>query len=207
MRLLELKGFVLISVQWKKSKGFTLAELLIALLILGEISTFTIPKIIVAQANARYNAVAREDIAALSGAHQQHMLSGNLSSSTKITSLTQYMNYIAFDTSSIIDDAPGSGSSSCNSTYPCIRMHNGSVMQWRDTVNFGGTNTTNAMWVHIDPDGVLTDGSTNGPGKALSLFLYYNGRISDEGSITAGTANSAVTYNPDPTKVPSWFRW
>jgi prepilin-type N-terminal cleavage/methylation domain-containing protein len=47
------------------SLGFTLAELLIALGILGVIATFAIPKILVAQQDTKRKAVLKETMAAL----------------------------------------------------------------------------------------------------------------------------------------------
>jgi len=47
-------------------EGFTLAELLIALLILGEIATFTIPKLIISVQNQQNRTALRETIAAFS---------------------------------------------------------------------------------------------------------------------------------------------
>lgn len=44
----------------KTIPGFTLAELLIALGISGVIATFAIPKILAAQTNGKYKAVAKE---------------------------------------------------------------------------------------------------------------------------------------------------
>lgn len=44
----------------RTQSGFTLAELLIALTILGVIATFTIPKILTAQQASTYNAIAKE---------------------------------------------------------------------------------------------------------------------------------------------------
>lgn len=198
--------------KWKHSRnsyiGFTLPELLIALLILGEIATFTIPKIITAQANGKYNAIAHEDASTLAAAYQQLSLASGISSSTKISDMTQYMNYVSFDTSTTtIDGIYGGTSQACTSTYQCLHLHNGSVMQWRNDASYGGTNTTNGMWVHIDPDGILTDGTTNGPGKSVGIFIYYNGRLSDEGNIASNTVSSAATYSPDATKVPPWFQW
>lgn len=187
--------------------GFTLAELLIALLILAEIATFTIPKILTSQTNTQYNAVAKEDLSAVAAAFQQLQLAGGVSSSTKISDLTPYINYTAFDTSSSLDGVYTSTSRNCTTTYQCIRMHNGSVIQWRNDASFGGTSTTNGLWIHIDPDGVLTDGTTNGPGKAVGIFIYYNGRMADEGNIVSGTVSSAATYNPNPALVPPWFSW
>lgn len=51
-----------------KRSGFTLAELLIALAIMGVIATFTIPKVLSSQNNAKKNALFREAIAALNDA-------------------------------------------------------------------------------------------------------------------------------------------
>lgn len=49
----------------KRLQGFTLAELLIALLILGEIATFTIPKILSSQQNGTKKMIFRETLATL----------------------------------------------------------------------------------------------------------------------------------------------
>ncbi|HEY9745532.1 MAG TPA: prepilin-type N-terminal cleavage/methylation domain-containing protein [Oculatellaceae cyanobacterium] len=49
--------------------GFTLAELLIALSILGLIATFTIPKVLVAQQDMTYRANAKDVAAAISAAY------------------------------------------------------------------------------------------------------------------------------------------
>ncbi len=51
-----------------QASGFTLAELLIALAILGIIAVFTIPKLLNAQADARNKALFKEDFALISGA-------------------------------------------------------------------------------------------------------------------------------------------
>ena len=48
----------LLEIRYKK--GFTLAELLISLGILGLIATFTIPKIVGAAGDSKYNAAAKE---------------------------------------------------------------------------------------------------------------------------------------------------
>lgn len=46
-------------------KAFTLAELLIALAILGVIATFTIPKVLTANQNGTFKAIGKETAAML----------------------------------------------------------------------------------------------------------------------------------------------
>ena len=190
--------------------GFTLVELLIALTILGEIATFTIPKLINSQQNGQYNAIAKENFSVISSAFETMQLNGTLTTGTTAGALTQYMNYVKYvgDGSLTIDAVPTTTTKICDgSPYVCLKMHNGSVLAYRADASFGGNSTTNAIFFLTDPDGRVTDGTTNGPGKGMSMFLYYSGRITDEGNLLAGTASSYTGYSADPTKVPSWFSW
>lgn len=59
-----------------KAEGFSLAELLLVLLILGNIATFTIPKVLSSQNDARRTAVFRETIAAYNQALYLGVLTG-----------------------------------------------------------------------------------------------------------------------------------
>jgi len=165
----------------RSSQGFTLAELLIALTILGEISAFTIPKIISAQQNQMNMAKTKETIGMLSAAYQQVQLSGAVTSATTADSLAPYLNYVTMDTSgSVIDDSPGFTSRACNSSGPCLRLHNGAVLQYEAGTSFSGTGPGNVLFYFIDPDGVYS-GSSSGNNKSVRIMVYYNGRISSLG--------------------------
>ena len=156
------------------SKGFTLAELLISLLILGLIATFTIPKIVTSSQNQQYSSEAREVMAMIAGAYHQVYAQGNLTVNTSPSTLGQYMNYVKIDSSAIVDQeysSPYGPSQNCSSTDKCIFLHNGGTLILLDSFGgFGGTASTNAIFFDFDPDGRVTDGTTDGPGKAVNSF-------------------------------------
>lgn len=189
--------------------GFTLAELLIALAILGIIATFTIPKILMAQQSAEYKAKAKEAAGMIAAAYASYSSQNTASASTKIADLTSYMNFVRIDaTASSIDDKQTLGSTTCNAGGGggCLVLHNGGRIRYSND-GFGGTASTNAVEFYFDPNGSY-GGTTNGPDKSVQLFLYYNGRMSTRGTSAANTVASGVTYaSADPSFDPPWFSW
>lgn len=193
-----------------KFQGFTLGELLIALLILGVIATFTIPKVLQSQASSRSKAVAKETAAALSEAFTLYRNKNTLSASTRPADLTPYLNFVKLDTTSalVVDAAPCDGqvTYSCNSTYPCAVLHNGAILNWIQTDNFNGTATTNMIGFYLDPDGKVSNNK-----DTLLLELYYNGKLRTRNTIDTGSVSyydgSVQTLNPSTTCDPTWFSW
>jgi prepilin-type N-terminal cleavage/methylation domain-containing protein len=78
----------------KREAAFTLAELLIALGILGVIATFTIPKVLVSQQNGKRVAVFRETVAAINAAGYQGIITGQLTTTNHGTYLMDHLNVI-----------------------------------------------------------------------------------------------------------------
>jgi len=188
-------------------KGFTLSELLIALAILGVIATFTIPKVLQSQQNGSKNAAMKEAAGMVSGAFQAYKNQYGLSTTVSPTDLTPFMNYVAVNTASQIDHHPGMGALSCDSTHPCLRLHDGAVLFAPESAcDFPGTASTDAIYFHFDPDGSYS-GSTTGPGKGTALYVYYNGRVSSRDLIAPNTETCAGTHQPDPATNPSWMNW
>lgn len=178
-----------------------MAELLISLAILGEIATFTIPKIITSQAQARYNAAAKEAASTVAAAYQQYTYTNGASSSIGIAALTPYMNYIKVDTSSTVDGTVSNYNCGGGAQYRCLVLHSGTYLFYNPSASFSGTNTTNAVWFGIDPSGA--DDSITGIGFALT----YQGRV-----LTYGDVDTTYSYSGggsiSPGGVnPSWFSW
>ncbi|MEB3287601.1 MAG: prepilin-type N-terminal cleavage/methylation domain-containing protein [Vampirovibrionales bacterium] len=190
-----------------KFRGFTLSELLIALGILGVIATFTIPKVLSAQSQAKFKAIGKESIAMLSGAFSAYLVdNGNIPTTLTVIDLTPYLNYVKIDTVTPIDDWQTGGQWGCNNTQRCLLLHSGARVQL-STASFNGSNNTNFLYVQIDPDGQYS-GITNGPGKALYVAFYYNGLVRTKGTMLPGSANSSgVATAANPIYDPPWFSW
>ncbi len=195
-----------------RAHGFTLAELLIALAILGVIATFTIPKILTAQQDQKNNAVVKEVAAAIAAAYQAHKLSGADVSIMKAHAITSYLNYVSLDSSSFVDSLPGTLSYTCGTGgRPCFRLHSGAVLRYYGDNFCNGTPT--GIPYEVDPDGVYS-GTTNGPGKAVRFFLYSDGRITTEGTLATATVWSAdgsstcgFSRSAIAASDPAWFTW
>ena len=160
-------------------KGFTLAELLIALLILGVIATFTIPKVLQSQQNNRNIATAKEVVSMLSGSYEVYKLNGTASATTSTGDMSPYMNYVAVDTTSNFD-----GVAPCNfAGSECLKLHSGGLLFIGVPAgnDFGGTSATDYLAVFYDPE-------PNQNGNAITFALYYNGRITtgDEAGVCCG---------------------
>lgn len=190
-----------------RASGFTLAELLIALAILGVIATFTIPKVLQSQQNTAWKSAAKETAAMISASYSAYVqTNGSPPSNMKPSALTGFMNYVKVDTTGTVDDNQTNGTIPC-SVAVCLRLHNGGVLYPSDWENFAGTASTNVIFFAFDPDGKVTDGTTNGPGKSIFFGLYYNGRMTTTETLLPGSQNSNGAKPPEPGTTPPWFSW
>lgn len=186
--------------QLNNSAGFTLAELLIALAILGVIATFTIPKILSNQQNSQHNAIALEAAGLLSEGFQAYKLNGNtIASGTGFSAILPYINYIRRDTVTLVDDVGAMTQTCSDANARCYVLANGAVIWWWDWLSFGGTTPLNAVYLHVDPDGRASSA------KAINFFVYTDGKIRSEGDIEPNTVSSDITRNPNPGLNPVWW--
>jgi prepilin-type N-terminal cleavage/methylation domain-containing protein len=186
--------------------GFTLAELPIAIGVLGVIATFTIPKVLQSQQDQTNNAIGKEAMAAIAGAYTSYKLQNGSPPSGMVGSdLKPYLNYIKDDTTSTIDDIYAWTTTTCDNSHPCIRLHNGAILRFENDA-FSGTTATNEIGFQVDPDGkVTTDGSAGTPGKSLGIVLYYNGRMSTYEKMTSPSYHSYGTANAVAGGDPIWY--
>jgi prepilin-type N-terminal cleavage/methylation domain-containing protein len=187
------------------TKGFTLAELLIALAILGVIATFTIPKVLQAQQDGKWKSMAKESAATVSEAFQLYKLKNGVNGSVSSADLMPYINYVAWDTVGTIDDDPANTTINCSNGWErCLKMHNGGTLRLI-SISFGGTATTNAIGFGFDPDGKVTGG---GNGKMVNFTIYYDGLLTSVANRRNNTYTaSGGPYGPNPAQDPDWFSW
>jgi prepilin-type N-terminal cleavage/methylation domain-containing protein len=185
----------------RSKKGFTLAELLIALAILGVIATFTIPKILTSSANGQNTAIAKEAASMISAAYSTYTLNNTLTTGTTAGALTQYFNYVTTDTATSYT-AGASGDSAlapCTASLICLKLHNGGILQYSTAQNFGGTTSTAAITFALDPDGLGTRGK-------IVFVQQYGGRTTTNGQDASFTTSAAgvTTQATDPSYLTNW---
>lgn len=190
-----------------KAPGFTLAELLIALAILGVIATFTIPKVLNVQQNSQYNAIAKEAAGTIAQAYETYKLQNGQSANIGFQDMTPYLNYVRVTSICTLDDRQTLTTRTCDASHLALFLHNGAMI-WYNTSDFTGTEPTRSVEILLDPDGKVTDGTTNGPGKSIQFFLYYDGHLLTRGDTIPNTWAAGSTYaSPNPTFDPPWFSW
>jgi prepilin-type N-terminal cleavage/methylation domain-containing protein len=194
----------------KSPTGFTLAELLIALAILGVIATFTIPKVLQSQQDTKYKAIAKESVATFAQAYQAYALKQPVTASTNWGNFLSYVNYVKKETTGLIDDLPGSGSLDCgDGNWDCYRLHNGAIIAGYLGFAYGTTDNLSTIYFYLDPDAKYS-GSTNGPGKSMVIYIYITGKVTSMAALAPGTHDSWGGNYPTggtPSYDPSWFSW
>lgn len=184
--------------------GFSLTELLISLLIIGQIAVFTIPKLLVSQQNQKYRAIAKETAGTLVNAYMVYRTKNTVSTSTHNKDVIPFINYIKYETSGSVDRDAGNGAGtfSCSASNPCLRMANGSVIWFYDYTFLSTTNGA-AIAFMLDPDGKVT-----GVSDSLWFYVYYNGLTRTEVDCLNPTSLSdGYTCTPGANPNPAWFSW
>ena len=195
-------------------KGFTLAEILIALAIMATIAVFTIPKMLDSSAdsdNENWKRAVKQGVSVVQAAYTQYRLDNRSVPSTfHLNNATQYLDYVRIETALQIDGTPCFGAPiSCwaANTY-CYRLKNGSVLQWNGNEGYNGTGSLNAIKWRIDPDGKVTGPAGQDPGKAIVFYTYYvSGKTRDRDNIDPNTTGGFGTDSPNSACTPNWWSW
>ena len=169
------------------------------------------------------SAIAKEAAAMINGAFSAYMDKNKLSKHTKPSNFLPFMNYVAIDTTDsyrnentplmpnwlnklwgkvTMSDQQDTPLQPCSNRLPCVKLHNGGILQYDSEQIFGGMNSTNAIFFNFDPDG-------KGPQGRVSFYQYANGRLTTGENQVSGTIVSAGTMtsqNKDPAYLKAWLK-
>jgi prepilin-type N-terminal cleavage/methylation domain-containing protein len=145
---------------WLKraTRGFTLAELLIALTVLGVIASFTIPKILTSNNAVTEKSKWKEVYGAIAQVYHegytQRTLVGGQSSSTVFNYFASKLNTVRICNSHLVNQgcAPGDGYLLVNRTpsAPGFVKHNGAFVMLYGIQDFCGWRTMHVWFVDIN---------------------------------------------------------
>jgi type II secretory pathway pseudopilin PulG len=182
--------------------GITLSEILTVLIVLGIITSFTIPKLMHNSQQISWNTGAKDAMSTLSQAIQSLRNENKLRSTSSFTDLLPYMNYASLDNSSLMNGWTVNGwSVACSAMQHCVRLHNGGVI-YGSFWTFGGTSNLHVLQVFYDPDGRYMADS----GAALIILLYFNGLTHTRRYALPSSNSDGNIFGPDTTLDPDWFR-
>ena len=194
-------------------RGFTVAELLISLSILGVMAAFVIPKLLDVSQTDLYNQRTKDALAAVAGAYSAYKAAhgGSIPGNFNGSMIMPYLNYVGQQNGGSIDWSPGLGTLPCAPTSgadPCLKLHSGGILTI-STRGFGGTNPNNVLVYWFDPDGLPSTNPTDYSGTSTMILLYYNGFVTTAGGMLPNSCDSSICpMNTANTFIdPPYIRW
>lgn len=125
-----------------------------------------------------------------------------LSETVGVEKLIPYMNIVSVDAASQFTARSGNHLQRCSKRLPCIRLHNGGVLQYDIEQTFEAGKANNAIFFNFDPDG-------NGSAGRISLYQYADGKLitGERKKVGTNISNTSLeSQEKDPDYVKEWFK-
>lgn len=173
----------------RQARGFSLAELLLALVILGQIAVFAIPKVLAVQQDARRKAVFKEALGALSEVVYTGVVTGELNGANDHVYVLEHIN-AARQCPSQNSLAGGCWTHDLD-IHPDSWVHNETGFMMHNGLTFSGLDSADSSdheQCHLDWNGA--EGPNLNGVDQMSVDLCYRD------GVCAGTRNQAGTITP-----------
>jgi len=186
----------------KHLQGFSLAEALVSITLLGVLATILMPMLYNNVGNDKLYHASIEGIAEIALAYSKYQKQNMPDANTTATAILLNMNYVRLINNGVMSVQLNGNDYACNNVTPCYLLHNGALVMFDADERFGGTGfNTNALHFILDPD-------ADGPNNGISLLMYFNGSFSTERYRKPGTAAIPNDDLPssinDPEYIWSW---
>jgi prepilin-type N-terminal cleavage/methylation domain-containing protein len=162
-----------------RDKGFTLSEVLIALLLLGVLAAFAIPKLLQSVQDQQYNTLAKETQAMIVEAFTLYKAQNGDSGQINVDSFLALTNNLGADTTTDLNSLPTlpDNVTCAGGNTTCLRLKSGGVLFYTRGQYFpAGVRPANqVVTIGVDPNGRRDNV------KAIMFRLYASGKIYTDG--------------------------
>ena len=210
----------------KKNKGFTLAEVLVTLVVIGVVAALCIPALIQNTQQAQYKSALKENNAVLSAALQRYMsdnagsLSGTFIDANSFkNNITQYLNILKDCNGAGLGNGWASSSNYMNgsanmSTWdtftslnePTIQLPNGSSVHFYYSTHGSTTCSSNFSADSLNNNiclSILVDVNGINPPNILGVDIFRFMITANGILIPYGSSTTKATYQPSADCAPS----
>jgi type II secretory pathway pseudopilin PulG len=200
--------------------GYSLAELIIAMAVLGLVAAMVVPSILANVGTQQNQTLANDAKLLVSGAFADYELATlNVPSSFALPQLETYLPFaknLSAAGENVLIDCPPQGTAlplgctgtaprtasltAANPAYTVLRLKSGALLVYPKTWTFAGTSTLNALPFVVDPNGKQNQGS-----DSVEYWLYTNGTVLTRQTLTSNTVNSAGTFSSVGSSDPAYL--
>jgi prepilin-type N-terminal cleavage/methylation domain-containing protein len=196
--------------------AFTLAELIIALIIVGIIATLTVAGVNKSPSNKKALAATQAAAMEVQSAYTRYLLDYELMPEATFATFLPYLASRTQPYTGTLNSDANGGSLTCGSgDFACAKLSNGAVIAYKTNLQFAQASASSTVDrcipVIIDPDGKFVDSYKS---FAVYLVMEYGGRLETTYEMPVATCNSYnittaadVPINGDSIPLPDWWSW
>jgi prepilin-type N-terminal cleavage/methylation domain-containing protein len=200
----------------QRSSGFSLIEIMVAIVLLGVLASILLPTLKTDISTEKNRGITLDAVAELAQAYVKYQKDALPDATTSADDLVQEMNFIRIinDSSYNVQVAEATSPlpcttlapcalwvSPCDAATPCVLLQNGALIQYDVDLTFAGTGyNSNALHFVVDPD-------ADGDETATSLVMFFSGRMTTVRYAPMAVFDAADGLPVGPVDPEYIWRW